>query len=64
MRCREKELAYTQAMALYTSQAWMEAIPAFDALGDYRDSAARLLACRSNLYRAAEPPPPRRPWIP
>lgn len=28
--------------------------PAFDALGDYRDSAARLLACRSNLYRAAE----------
>lgn len=50
----EKELAYTQAMALYTSQAWMEAIPAFDALGDYRDSAARLLACRSNLYRAAE----------
>lgn len=30
------------------------AIPAFDALGDYRDSAARLLACRSNLYRAAE----------
>lgn len=50
----EKELAYTQAMALYEAQAWTEAIPAFDALGDYRDSAARLLACRSGLYRAAE----------
>ena len=50
----EKELAYAQAMTLYESQSWMEAIPAFDALGDYRDCAARLLACRSNLYRAAE----------
>lgn len=50
----EQELAYTQAMSLYEAQAWTEAIPAFHALGDYRDSAARLLSCRSNLYRAAE----------
>ena len=50
----ELELAYTQALALYDAQAWTEAIPAFDALGDYQDSAAKLVACRSNLYRAAE----------
>lgn len=54
--CEEKarEAAYHQAKSLYQAGRWQEAMAALDALKDYQDSAALLLACRSGLYRQAE----------
>lgn len=52
-QCRERlqEAAYGRAEALAQRACWAEAMAAFDALGDYRDSPARVLTCRSALYR-------------
>lgn len=55
-RCETEQLTakYDQACALYQSRQWQAAKDAFEALGEYRDSAAWAMTCRSELYSAAE----------
>lgn len=53
--CRQgiEKLQYDQACALYDGGRYEEALAAFEALGDSLDAPARMMLCRSAMYRQA-----------
>ena len=55
-QCRDglSQEAYDGAASLYAQGQYDEALTAFEALGDTLDAQARVLACRSAIYRQAE----------
>lgn len=53
--CRQglQKLQYDQACALYDEGRYEEALAAFEAMGDSLDAPARMMLCRSAMYRQA-----------
>ena len=53
--CRQglQKLQYDQACALYDNGRYEEALAAFEAMGDALDAPARMMLCRSAMYRQA-----------